>query len=787
MGYELRLSNNYYQNRELTSFPSYQEVVSDWSKATSVNLYDAWEGKAIGGVTAGWSATSILSYTRTPDPISTNAASLYSYALYMDQVSDFNITIKISSSSIRNNRLGLCVAGQKGKYISAVRSLGNTSSSGSGRNWELILDNNKTRTILSSKTIGINSPAGATSTSSTGYLGWSNRYTIINVIRENNKITAKCSDWNSNVILDNSVFTIDLNDDTLTDFKTSALFGFVSGNQDLCTFEVLSFSAKCYNKIPGLNVPDNYISSNLLSISMPGYNSAGYEKAFSESMIWMVENFASSSPPQNAIKGQLWYKTEGPGTQGSFYVYVGEPGEFTNLAKWHPLTQGTLDLLSAHINDKNDPHQVTKEQIGLGLVDNVNTFDKTLNLADVLNKAAARNNLSIYGKNETYNSQEYNNLFVDKSNSSSPDSELLGGLDSTAYVKKQTPFVTSSITSSVTSGDVIVMNDNSFRLAYKPNYGTSLILGGTVTDIHSQNNTTAVSMNMVTNNTLDNGIQFVFYNTGAINTPLVANSIISFKADNLYIGSGNLAFHDRRPPTAAEVGALAWNGTAVDSYLLNGKINSTSPGANTIAVRYTPSNLPDANGGYLSASSFSMTYTNADPMSVNAQVTFRNNNTNDNYVRFASRDQLVTYLGYDWKVEIDMPKGLASFSDTNLTGGSFFVINTLNLSITKLGTGLYRFYFTTLRPTNTNYVVMTQCMSEGHVGAIEGDVVNYSKAFRAVSIYCYNKTLSYFDVASTLNSNFNNNDGTGYQDYSREYDDPGLASLQVYFSSWVNL
>lgn len=56
--------------------------------------------------------------------------------------------------------------------------------------------------------------------------------------------------------------------------------------------------------------------------------------------------------------------------------------------------------IEAHIEDKENPHDVTKAQVGLENVLNVVQLERDKNLADVPDKAAARTNLGVYSKSE---------------------------------------------------------------------------------------------------------------------------------------------------------------------------------------------------------------------------------------------------------------------------------------------------------------------------------------------------------------------------------------------------
>lgn len=59
------------------------------------------------------------------------------------------------------------------------------------------------------------------------------------------------------------------------------------------------------------------------------------------------------------------------------------------------------DLFKFHTTDYNNPHFVTKTQVGLAQVSNDLQLKQASNLADVPNKATARTNLSVYSKAES--------------------------------------------------------------------------------------------------------------------------------------------------------------------------------------------------------------------------------------------------------------------------------------------------------------------------------------------------------------------------------------------------
>lgn len=61
----------------------------------------------------------------------------------------------------------------------------------------------------------------------------------------------------------------------------------------------------------GITVDDQSLNTER-SIQFVGKNYTGYAKVISESFLHLLENFASSIEPQNPVTGQLWYDTDDP-------------------------------------------------------------------------------------------------------------------------------------------------------------------------------------------------------------------------------------------------------------------------------------------------------------------------------------------------------------------------------------------------------------------------------------------------------------------------------------------
>lgn len=56
-------------------------------------------------------------------------------------------------------------------------------------------------------------------------------------------------------------------------------------------------------------IPDGNINTSSTSLGLPGRNYPGYGQTLDTNFVRIVENFANTAPPQNPLKGQLWYNT----------------------------------------------------------------------------------------------------------------------------------------------------------------------------------------------------------------------------------------------------------------------------------------------------------------------------------------------------------------------------------------------------------------------------------------------------------------------------------------------
>jgi hypothetical protein len=79
-------------------------------------------------------------------------------------------------------------------------------------------------------------------------------------------------------------------------------------------------------------IPDGTINTTSTSLGLPGRSFSGYGQAQDTNFVHLTENFASSTPPPNPLRGQLWYNT----TTNTMLVCPAD-GE-ANAASWLALT-----------------------------------------------------------------------------------------------------------------------------------------------------------------------------------------------------------------------------------------------------------------------------------------------------------------------------------------------------------------------------------------------------------------------------------------------------------------
>lgn len=57
-------------------------------------------------------------------------------------------------------------------------------------------------------------------------------------------------------------------------------------------------------------IPDGTLDNTSIALTLIGRNSTGFGEAINENFVKLLENFSSTTPPENAIKGQIWFNSE---------------------------------------------------------------------------------------------------------------------------------------------------------------------------------------------------------------------------------------------------------------------------------------------------------------------------------------------------------------------------------------------------------------------------------------------------------------------------------------------
>ena len=79
-------------------------------------------------------------------------------------------------------------------------------------------------------------------------------------------------------------------------------------------------------------VADNTKNTQATSLTLIGRNYPGYGQAIAEDLVHLLENFASSTPPNNPIEGQIWFDTSDPNNKR---LRINDGG--ISSARWAPI------------------------------------------------------------------------------------------------------------------------------------------------------------------------------------------------------------------------------------------------------------------------------------------------------------------------------------------------------------------------------------------------------------------------------------------------------------------
>ena len=222
------------------SAPSFSDVFNKWKKFSHRNATN----DAIPSEMTAWT------YDSGTDTI-TQPLNTESYVGFISpkSYSSYDVTVRCYSTGADDDSIGLVAAFAKDSNglehtLSFIRSPGGTSAK-----WVAILDYNQfalTGTSYGQKIL-VNNSAASTTPSSTA--NWNTESigtgTVINMVRNGNVITAKCSQFNSSTLDDSTLITIDLDalseaNPTLNLFKGASPWGYSNFSQPNSKYENIS-------------------------------------------------------------------------------------------------------------------------------------------------------------------------------------------------------------------------------------------------------------------------------------------------------------------------------------------------------------------------------------------------------------------------------------------------------------------------------------------------------------------------------------------------------------------
>jgi hypothetical protein len=113
----------------------------------------------------------------------------------------------------------------------------------------------------------------------------------------------------------------------------------------------MSYSINNYLSTQIITVNDGTIDKTL-DINLIGKNAAGFGKTFNENLVWLLENFASTSAPNKAIPGQIWYDFSAGIVKLKFLTLSGSTKNWKTLAVNNITnTAGATGPLNAAVGD----------------------------------------------------------------------------------------------------------------------------------------------------------------------------------------------------------------------------------------------------------------------------------------------------------------------------------------------------------------------------------------------------------------------------------------------------
>lgn len=113
----------------------------------------------------------------------------------------------------------------------------------------------------------------------------------------------------------------------------------------------MSYSINNYLSTRVITVNDGTIDKTL-DINLIGKNAAGFGKTFNENLVFLLENFASTSAPNKAVPGQIWYDFSAGIVKLKFLTFTGSTNNWKTLAVNNVTTTvGAAGPLNATVGD----------------------------------------------------------------------------------------------------------------------------------------------------------------------------------------------------------------------------------------------------------------------------------------------------------------------------------------------------------------------------------------------------------------------------------------------------
>lgn len=111
--------------------------------------------------------------------------------------------------------------------------------------------------------------------------------------------------------------------------------------------------------LSSITIPDNTVNVSDTSLSLIGRNYPNYGQALADNFVHMLENFASSTAPDNPLRGQAWYDT----SISKFKIFDGIQWNAINVVYQSTSTSPTLTVDTGDLLVYSDPTDPNFNQI----------------------------------------------------------------------------------------------------------------------------------------------------------------------------------------------------------------------------------------------------------------------------------------------------------------------------------------------------------------------------------------------------------------------------------------